>query len=84
MIVSFTVSLNVSRICSFFVSKMMSLTASFFVSKGTSFFVTSGEQSEFAAAMSPALRATRWPICAFAGLVGVIVSLPSFEKASRG
>jgi hypothetical protein len=33
---------------------------------------------------SPALSATRWPICAEAGLVGVIVSLPFFENAVRG
>ena len=32
---------------------------------------------------SPALRATRCPICAEAGLVGVIVSLPFFENAVR-
>lgn len=40
-------------------------------------------QRLLAAAISPALSATRWPIVA-AGFVGVIVSEPSVEKAVRG
>ena len=38
---------------------------------------------EFAAAISPGLRAVLWPITA-AGFKGVIVSEPSVEKALRG